>query len=88
MIRIQPAWRPVLHPGWRETRLFRAVFMSESSVGLSNSWLFDRDRWKKGGHCGGPGVMRDARADFRHIQGAALARTFAGPVTGAFAWFA
>jgi hypothetical protein len=32
--------------GWRQTGVFWAVFLSETSVGLFTLWLFTRGKWK------------------------------------------
>ncbi|MBW8824520.1 MAG: MATE family efflux transporter [Xanthomonadales bacterium] len=46
LIQIPLAWLLALHFGWRETGVFWAVFVSETSVGLFTLWLFSRGSWK------------------------------------------
>ncbi|TAH45453.1 MAG: MATE family efflux transporter [Gammaproteobacteria bacterium] len=46
LIQIPLAWLLALHLGWRETGVFWAVFVSETSVGLFTLWLFSRGGWK------------------------------------------
>jgi putative MATE family efflux protein len=46
LIQIPLAWYLALHLDLRETGVFWAVFVSETSVGLFTLWLFSRGRWK------------------------------------------
>lgn len=47
LIQIPLAWLLALHLGWKETGVFWAVFVSETSVGLFTLWLFSRGTWKR-----------------------------------------
>jgi putative MATE family efflux protein len=46
LVQIPLAWVLALHLDLRETGVFWAVFVSETSVGLFTLWLFSRGRWK------------------------------------------
>lgn len=47
MIQIPLAWALSIHFDMRETGVFWAVFISETSVGLFTLWLFTRGKWKQ-----------------------------------------
>ncbi len=46
LIQIPLAWLLALHFDWKETGVFWAAFVSETSVGLFTLWLFSRGSWK------------------------------------------
>lgn len=46
LIQIPLAWLLALHLDYRQSGVFWAVFVSETSVGLFTLWLFSRGRWK------------------------------------------
>ena len=46
LIQIPLAYVLAVTLGWRQTGVFWAVFISETSVGLFTLWLFTRGKWK------------------------------------------